>query len=316
MIDTITLSIDKMQYPESKIWRYNIPQENIIQTSADTFKGNLQNLKILESMQYVTITGSMAKYLNGENITPKTREDYTAALQKLENETGIELKNSFLRRVDFGENIPTDKPVFYYMDLMGTMGNSRYKRNTVDGCNGLESVLYQTRTGSIQFCAYDKILEFLEFGKINELPTEYTDANILRMEFRITKRQGIKTRLGQGADITPYELAKKETYKDLQKQFYNFYNSIPKTGRQVFADGEKYITPKELNDILAESFRQLHPQEYKLLLQTLKTNGRITDWKRIKDKERRNSQNYAFSDTNPLIIELDEKTHCRAFYGA
>lgn len=316
MIDTITLSIDKMQYPESKIWRFNIPQENIIQTSADTYKGNLQNLKIFESMQYVTITGSMAKYLHGENITPKTRNDYTDALQKLENETGLELKNSFLRRVDFGENIPTNKHVFYYMDLMGTMRNSKYKRTTVDGCNGLESVLYQTRTGSIQFCAYDKILEFLEFGKINELPTEYTETNILRMEYRITKRNGIKTRLGQGADITPYELAKKDTYKELQKQFFSFYSAIPKTGRQVFADGEKYITPKELNDILAESFRQLHPQEYKLLLQTLKTNGRITDWKRIKDKERRNSQNYAFSDTNPLIIELDEKTHCRAFMGA
>lgn len=316
MIDTITLSIDKMQYPESKIWRYNIPQENIIQTSADTYKGNLQNLKIFESMQYVTITGSMAKYLHGENITPKTRNDYTDALQKLENETGLELKNSFLRRVDFGENIPTNKPVFYYMDLLGTLHNSKYKRNTVEGCNGLESVLYQTRTGSIQFCTYDKILEFLDFGKINELPTEYMDANILRMEYRITKRQGIKTRLGHGADITPYELAKKETYKELQNQFFNFYSAIPKTGRQVFADGEKAITPKELNDICAESFRQIHPQEYKLLLQTLKTNGCITDWKRIKDKERRNSQNYAFSDTNPLIIELDEKTHCRAFMGA
>lgn len=316
MIDTITLSIDKMQYPKSKIWRYNIPQENIIQTSAETFKGNLQNLKIMESMQYITITGSMGKYLNGENITPKTRNDYTDALQKLENETGLELKNSFLRRVDFGENIPTNKPVFYYMDLLGTMRNSRYKRSTVDGCNGLESVLYQTRTGSIQFCAYDKILEFLDFGKINELPTEYTDTNLLRMEFRITNRQGIKKRLGHGADITPYKLAEKDTYKELQKQFFSFYSAIPKHGRQVFADGEKNITPKEFTELCAESFRQLNPQEYKLLLQTLKTKGRITDWKRIKDKERRNSQNYAFSDTNPLIIELDEKTHYRAFYGA
>ena len=71
----------------------------------------------LKSFYIKILRKSMGKYLNGENIKPKTRNDYTDALQKLENKTGLELKNSFLRRVDFGENIPTNKPVFYYMDL-------------------------------------------------------------------------------------------------------------------------------------------------------------------------------------------------------
>ena len=316
MIDTITLSIDKQEFPENKIWRFNIPQENIIQTSAETFKGHLENLKIIESMQYITITGSMAKYLHGENLTPQTRIDYMAALQKLENETGIELKNSFLRRVDIGVNIPVKNPVFYYLQSMDTMRNERYKKNTVDGCRGAESITYQTRTGSIQFCAYDKIYEIMDYAKSNEIPIEYANNNIIRMEYRITNRQGIKKKLGNGADITPLKLAEKEIYKGLQKQFFSFYSAIPKTGRLVYVDGEKDITPKELNDICAEYFRQLHPQEYRLLLQAIDKKGHITDWKRIKDKERRNSQNYAFTDTNPLIIELNEKTHCRAFYGA
>lgn len=316
MIDTVTLSIDKIKNPESIIWRYNLPKQNIIKTSTETFKGYINNLKITESMQYITITGSMAKFLYGENIRQSTQNDIAAALQKLENETGLNLDNSFLRRVDYGENIITNKPVFNYMQLMDTMTNNKYKRHTVDGYNSLESILYKTVTGSIQFCIYDKILEFLNTENKNELPTDFLDKNILRMEYRITKRQGIKNKLGYGADITPYKLAEQETYKELQKQFYTFYSSIPKTGRRIFANGEKEITPKQFNDICAESFRQLHPQEYKYLLQSLKAKGNIKDWKRIKAKERQNSKNYTFSDTNELILELNEKTQYRAIYGA
>lgn len=316
MIDTITLSIDKEQHPESIIWRYNIPQENIRQTNTDTFKGNLQNLKIIESMQYVTITGSMAKYLYGHNLKQTTQNDIADALQKLENETGLELNNSFLRRVDYGENIQTKEPVFNYMQLMDTMQNDRYLRTVKENSKGIQTVLYSTHTGSIQFCAYDKLLEFLDFGKINELPTEYANTNLLRMEYKIINRQGIKRKIGNGKDITPYKLADKETYKELQKQFYSFYSSIPKTGRSIFVNGEKEITPKQLNDICAESFRQLHPQEYKYLLQSLNANGNIKDWKRIKAKERQNLKNYTFSSTNELILELNEKTQYRAIQGA
>lgn len=79
-------------------------------------------------------------------------------------------------------------------------------------------------------------------------------------------------------------------------------------------DGGQEITPKELNDILAESYRQTHPEEYRAVIQALKDRGRLSDKsiERIRGQERKNSRNFALSDTNELIHELDAKMRIRA----
>ena len=312
MIDTI---IFKIEDGAGRVWKYNIPQAQVRQTGADRYTGNIGNMKILETLDGVTVAGSIARYLNGENTSALTRETYAGALRKLEADTGLDLRTAVVRRVDFGASIITQRPPAEYLRNFGTL--PRYKKGVEYGyCGNLESVTYHTRAGALQFCAYDKIKEIADSG--GTVPEPYAGCNVLRMEYRIVRRQGVKAKLGAGADITPWRLAEKETYRELAGLFHDFYASIPKTGRLVFADGGKDITPKELNDILAEAFRQTAPQDYRAFLQTLFERGRLTDksMERIKAQERKNGQNYAFSDTNALIAELDEKTHCRAFTGA
>lgn len=311
MVDTVTFWTEDGQARE---WKDRLPQSQVVRRGADRYEGNAGNMRILETLDGVTVSGSVAKYLNGENMTVLTRESYARALQKLQEETGLDLHKAVLRRVDFGASIITKGPPAEYLRLFDLL--PRYKQRVENGCTGIESVLYHTRKGGLQFCAYDKIKEAVDGGGV--VPELYRDCNVLRMEYRIINRQSVKAKLGDGADVSPWRLAENDTYRNLGKFFWEFYDSIPKTGRRVFLDGEKEYTPKELTDIQAEAYRQNAPQEYRAILQTLSERGRLTakSLERIKAQERKNGQNYVFSDTNVLITELDEKTHCRAFTGA
>lgn len=311
MIDSIVFHTTEQA---AKVWRYNVPKENIRQTDEHRFEGNIGNIKILETLGGVTMSGSVAKYLQGQNVESLTRESYTAALKKIENDTGIDLQNGFLIRVDMGASIIMNHGAAEYMRLFDVIPIYDLVQRT--NTDGLKEMLYCTKSGAFEFSAYDKKKEIERKNKSEQMPDVYRNAkNILRLEYRIIRRQGIKTKLGNGADVTPWQLAEKEKYRELQKLFFDFYKSIPKKGRRVFLDGEKEVTPKELNDILAESYRQTHPEEYKAVIQSLKDRGRLSDKsiERIRQQERKNAQDFTLSDTNELIHELDAKMRIRAF---
>ena len=303
MIDTIDfVTTDEA----ARAWKYIIPQENIRQVDEHSFLGRIKNMKIKENIGGVEIIGSPAKYLQDENISTFTRELFIQSLQKLENDTGIDLHNGFLRRADIGKNIITEHLASEYMNLFRPI--PRYNLIPTLNMDGLKQILYKTNTGAFEFAVYDKIKEMTEKHKEERIPDFYKDCNVLRVEYRITKRQGIKSKLGNGADVTPWELAEENKYKEFKKQFIDFYNSIPKNGRRVCVDGGEEITPKDLIDILAESYRQSRPQDYRALIQQLRERGKLSDksLERIREHEKKCRKNFTISDTNDLIIELDQ----------
>ena len=311
MIDKIAFTITD---PAAKVWRLYAKPEDVNKRGADLFTGKIRNLKIWESLDGVFVSGSVAKFLNGENITHLTIETYSDGLKLIENETGLNLHNAILKQCEFGANIVVKNPVSDYLRNFGIL--PRFGLNTFQTIDGIESVTYSTKSGNREFYAYDKIQE-MESKKI-AIPEIYEKSNVIRLEYRIKKRAGIKSLLGSEKDLTPYDLSDTETYRNLAGQFWTFYDSIPKIGRQVFLAGNKEKTPKELTDILAEYFRQSHPKEYSALIQQCKERGLLSgkSLERIRAIERKNGRNYEFSDTNELIVELNEKMRCRAFLGA
>lgn len=311
MIDKIAFTITD---PAAKVWRLNAKPENVSKRGADLYTGKIRNLKIWESLDGVFVSGSVAKFLNGENITPLTLKTYSDGLKLIENETGLDLHKAILKQCEFGTSIPVNNPVSDYLRNFGIL--PRFGRSTYETTDGIESVLYSTKSGNREFYAYDKIHEMK--SKKSAIPELYENSNVIRLEYRIKKRAGVKSLLGKEQDLSPYDLANYENYRNLAGQFWAFYDTIPKVGRQVFLSSNEETTPKELNDILAESYRQAHPKEYSALIQQCKERGLLTEksLERIRAIERKNGQNYAFSDTNELIAELNEKMRCRAFYGA
>lgn len=309
MIDTMNFWIDTEKYPDAKIWRYNIPKENISKRGADSYKGKIRNMQVFENVNGVRVEGSIAKFYNGNNVENLTQEQYHNALKDFEELTGLNLKQSKVIRVDYGRAVKIEKDVAAYLRLFGAV--PRYKQDFVNGNTGVQSITYFNKTGAYCFCAYDKMQELADNNE--DAPELFEGCNVLRMEYRILKPKGIRAKLGNGRNITPWEL--EEKYSTLEQLYLDFYDAIPKVGRRVFFPQDKQYTPAEYQKIVSEYARQIAPQEISDLKKSLVKNGCLTkqNLKRINAQEKRNSKNCTFSDTNELIVELNRKTHCRAF---
>lgn len=306
MIDNIRIAVP---LEDGQQWQSFIHYDT--RTGQDHYSGHIKNLKIVQNLNGVYIQGSIAKYLQGENITPLTRNQVKESLDLIQQDTGMSFHNAVIISLEIGSSVILKNPVCLYLSLFDYM--QKYTRSE-HGKKGLETVTYQTKTGSISFYAYDKTKEVND--RKQTIPELYKDCNVMRLEYRIKKRQGIKSLFKR--DLQPKDLYNFEVYQNLQRQYYDFYTKIPKTGREVFFDFSKPATPAKIEKLLAETFRQTNPKEYSLILQTGKDAGFLTEktLERIRSQERQNSRNFTFTDTNDLIIELNEKMQSRACYGA
>jgi hypothetical protein len=278
------------------------------QKDVNTITGHTGNLKIWQGIGGVVIRGSLAKYLNGENCTRLTRETLKAAILKLETVTGIDLNKGIVTRVAVGGSFIVKENPANYMRLFGLIPT--LVREKFEKTNGLKTVWYKTDKGAFQFCAYDKAEE--SRGKLPEL---FKDCNVLRMEYRIVRRQGIKAKFGH--DLTPHDLYGEGVYRKLATLFGETYRAIPKTGHMVFTDKTKTITPAKLIDLMAEQYRQTNSEQYEAILQNAKASGKLSsaNMKRIRAADRRRSRDYSISDKNNLVEELDALVQMQVEYG-
>ncbi|GBR76096.1 hypothetical protein NO2_0704 [Candidatus Termititenax persephonae] len=293
MIDEVHIFIP-LQY--AKDWRSKCIVDK--QMDVNTMTGHTGNLKIWQGIVGVIIRGSLAKYLYGENCTRLTRETLKAAVLKLETATGIDLNNGIVTRLAVGGSFIVKTAPCNYLRLFCDM--PIFKRDATSGMSGIEDVCYFTKSGSYQFDAYDKARE-----RKDKLPELYQGCNVLRMEYRIVKRVGIKAKFNH--DLTPHDLYGEGVYRKLAVLFGEFYRTIPKTGRRVFVNITKSITPASWVELMAEQWRQANPEQCEAVLQDAKARGKLTDknLERIRAADRRRSKDYSISDKNALTEELD-----------
>jgi len=233
MFDNVTLRI------------YNLPNNYtlsnginyLVKKDVNTWSGKLKNMRIRHSFNYLTIYGSLAKYLNDENITPLSREGVKQAIEKLEQDIGLSLENAVVCSVEFGTSIIVKEKPFEYINLFGytnrlyrhvfASGNiNRSIRREVSRFKGIETVLYTTPTGSFGFIAYDKIKEMR--AKKQVISSFFEEENVIRLENKIFKRRGIEKIFKGG--LTAYCLFDENIYLRFQKLFLNKYKEICKMG--------------------------------------------------------------------------------------
>jgi hypothetical protein len=260
-------------------------------------------MKVYQNLDGATLHGSLAKYLQGENMTPLSRAGVRAAIEKLETETGVNLRDSAVGLVEAGTSIILKEKPSEYLRLFG---DTPVKTKAAYSKGGfLETVSYGTPTGADQFCAYDKGREMAAKKQREAIPLLYSGRNVLRLEYRIIRRRGIVAKFGR--DLSAHDLFDYGTYRKLQGLFLEAYGAIPKTGRGVYIDTSKPVTPARLEQLLAEQYRQSFPLEYKDLLQSLKEAGALTEKnaERIRAGDRKQGRDFDVSDKSPLIAELD-----------
>lgn len=305
MIDHIKLNFD---IDKAEQWINYLPHKA---SGLFNVVGYSKNFKILQTRSRVYLYGSLGKYLNGNNIQAMTKSTVRKALEQLQEDTRIELNKGFVSDFEIGTCEIVKENVIEYLKLFDYFG--RYTRHEY-GKQRIESVEYTTSTGQYGFCIYDKQKELEDKKHLDTIPDYYKDKNLLRLELRFrnpteTFRDTFKAK-SKLKSIRPFDLCDDIFYSEVVNRFYNFYQSIKKTGRNIFLDITKEYTPKELKDLFAIAFRQLHPKEYADVIGKAKLNKKNLENIKCWEKELSNSPFY--SDRNDLIKELDEliKNRC------
>jgi hypothetical protein len=276
--------------------------EDLRRSDFNTLQGRLKNMGVYQNLNGINIRGSLAKFVNGENIQALTRRQIGSAIEKLETETGLDLSASVVKSLEFGICLFTKEKPFNYMRLFGTP--PIYTRLEFSKTTGVETITMRTRTGSYAFTAYDKLLEMAR-GKNKDMLPKLTGSNVLRLEYKITRRRGIKSTFG--SDLTAYDLFKPAVYDKLKSLFLEMYTAIPKVGGQIYLPNAVNITPMKWAVIQADHFRHSYPKDHLFLFQTLRESGAFTakSRERIRAGERKRDRNYTQTDSSPLITELD-----------
>jgi hypothetical protein len=236
-------------------------------------------------------------------MTPLNPVRVREAIQKLEKETGLDLGAAVLGSVEVGASYILNEGPAEYLRLLQEHPKRKRKDRYKNGF--FETVSFGTDTGNFQFCGYDKGREMAD--RRQEIPPLFTGRNVLKLEYRIIRRRGIKAKFHR--DLSAYDLFDQDIYRALLELYFEDYKAIIKAGRRVHIDTTKPLTPAKLEKLTAEAYRQRHPEEYMADLQRLQQAGTLTpkNLERIRARDRRQGRDFAFADTSPLIAELDAR---------
>lgn len=237
----------------------------------NTYKGRCDNFIIFENRRGVSISGSVAKYVHGNNLEWCSPDDFALGLDKLGAELHIDLHKAIVSAVEFCVTATFSRPVHEYMAALGSMKQLKVRRYS----DPLETVEYSTPHSSRSFKVYDKTKEIAD--KRGQLPSGYDgNEHVLRLELRI-ERAYIKKWLG---NITPYDLIDDGTAicvcGKLSFLFIDAYDSIEKTGREVLMPNKEHYTVRDIANWAMVWCAQCHSSEFNAQLESLVQTGRFS----------------------------------------
>lgn len=214
------------------------------------YVGNLNNLKISGGYFGLWISGSVNKFLNGNNLSNCTYLDIKAFIDTLSDILSLDISPAKVMRLDWAANLAVIHPVNHYIDSLGD--KARFKRIS----ESFHSIRYETLEKA--FCFYDKLKEISD--KKQFIPDQYKGKNILRAEYRITKK--LKTHLKQ--DVRVSDLSTPSFYLRLVKLWEKEYQNIKKVPlmKQDLNINRETTTTQIQNCIYAELLRQKGGKKY------------------------------------------------------
>lgn len=209
MIDRIAIMFPGKSFPIDKL-------EGLVIRHNGTSSGYFHGLRINNNLDGCSIRGSIPKYLGGSNVIALNRPMLESAFNKLEDDTGLEMKQGQVYKLEIGDTLPVSRPPCEYMRHWGKYG--RYKVDRIDDGNSV-----YLRTKSRVFVGYDKGKEISP----DKLPECFGDSYGLRLEWRI--HRGMKKMLG--CFPSPFQLSERDMYYSLIQKWQEAYFKIPKEPR-------------------------------------------------------------------------------------
>lgn len=297
MIDSISFWVPGGEAPDL---------EAVEQYPGERYRGKLGTMRITQNPGGAYCTGSLASYLQGENVIPLTRRGVEDALGKLERETGWDLKRAELKQVEIGSTLQVQKAPALYLAGWGPV--PRFVKRTYQR-QALETVSYTT--GARSFTGYDKRKQGESMGK--EIPAIFSGAELLRLELKY--KRGLKQWAGQA--LTPWDLADRAIYTRLVRHWQAFYFRIPK-GRIPVIDTTGGISPKALDGALkAYGLQALGLDTYAGFIAMLERRGELGKVQagRARRAAREAVKDERISQADDLTDELDSRVREAATYA-
>lgn len=271
-------------------------------TDDHTFIGHWGNFAISETKHGVTVTGSVAKFVNGQNTGYCMPDKYIGGLDSLGEELHIDLHNGIVRAAEFCITLSTSHPTHEYLELLGDVKGGRLIPTRTG--NPLGTVTYNTPKGGVKFMAYDKAKESVK--RKEPMPDNYKGCNLLRLELRISGQRKVREWLGAGKDLSPYDLLHDDVYSRFGELFLSKYNDIEKVGREVLIGKSKY-TARDVYKLGALIAMQYCADRYNAFIASLQATGQLSkdNAKRVRRELRAVAADTETVGNSTLIDELD-----------
>lgn len=135
-------------------------------------KSHLDNLLVKETLEGVSIEGSLRTFLHGQNVTPISMHEVQHAMNTIADRLGIDIRPGRVRRVDFTADMRITCRVGAYLPLLASAPaceRKNIRNETVYFSNGSKTLVF-----------YDKCLQMISYGSEYEALTE--GSNLLRYE--------------------------------------------------------------------------------------------------------------------------------------
>jgi hypothetical protein len=265
------------------------------------YLGTLGGLRIIQGIQGVLIRGSLPKYCNGENALPLTRQSLRAALGKLEEESGLDLKTGMVYQLETGYTLPV---IHFPRDYLAAWGPLARFDKHIHGRDGTVTLANKSRS----FSGYDKGLEMAP----DVLPCPLEVLYALRLELRW--KRGLKRLYGRF--LSPWEASEPEPYGQAVKAWEAFYFKIPKRREVCLAmDG---MTPKSFERTLAAlGLQALGLDRAQEIIRDGLVSGALDRVKasRMRALFRELARDERITNTEPLTEEVDEKVRAVARFA-
>ena len=114
----------------------------------------IENVRVEQKTEGLSIMGSLAVLLHGSNPVPLTMNDVSSALEKISEMVGVDVCKANVRRVDVAANLILSRPVPLYLPLLAAYPRANrhdHQSTTRD---------FHARTFGLQF--YDKAAQLMK----------------------------------------------------------------------------------------------------------------------------------------------------------
>ncbi|MBO8465291.1 MAG: hypothetical protein IAB93_04755 [Bacteroidetes bacterium] len=264
--------------------------------------GSCGGLKVSQNSFGVEVSGSLAKFLHGENITPMDLRGAADAVAKLSDALHLRMNEAKVTRLEFGRTLEVSRPVPYYLQRLGDV--PRMRRGVFES-----GALYYLNKGKEQ----TKVLAFYNKGDEARtsgmaIPAGLESSNLLRYELRFCKRvaQQAKAR-----EVTAATLCDGRFYRHMVDLWRDNYFSISKTNKTGYdMENVKSTVSGVFEWIAGVALNRMDTEEISGLIEAVERSGKLPDRMsraRLKRKLQDIAAKAGAGVPDELIKELDGK---------